>query len=87
MSIHKKLRINFGKPSQYSGFVFYDTYMIDGDSLMPGIKTETQTGNNGNGHIRIIKFSKDFIYELTCGHKKCASHATLFTSIILPLLC
>ena len=55
-----------GRPFHYSGFVFYDTLMIDGDSLMPGIASETQTGNEGNGFVRIRLISRYLCHGCTC---------------------
>ena len=74
-----------GKPYHYSGFVFYDTFMIDGDSEMPSIKKgKTQIGNNGNGHIRIIRFSQAFSYYLTCRRNQRLSRYFIYY-LLLPL--
>ena len=52
-----------------SGFVFFDTMMIDGDSDMPNPHDSPQLihGNNGNGFVRIRKISN--IYVIRCGNR------------------
>ena len=50
-----------GNPWHYSGFVFFDTIMLDGDSKMPAINKEYQIGNTGHGYIRIKKLSSVFV--------------------------
>ena len=66
--------IHTGKSFHYSGFVFYDTVMIDGNSEMPvpsfDITSNIQIGNEGDGFVRIMYLSSDFAYFLTlkCKH-------------------
>ena len=57
--------IHLNQTQHYSGFIFFDTMMIDGDSPMPGINTKTMTGNDGNGHIRISHISNLYINRMT----------------------
>lgn len=52
-----------GQPNHYSGFVFSQPKMIDGNSLMPSPNSSTdETGHSGNGYIRItiINFGRDY---------------------------
>ena len=55
-----------GKPWHYSGFIFYDGVMINGDSKMPGVSTETEIGHNNSGYARITLLSKTVIPLITC---------------------
>ena len=53
-------------PWHYSGFTFFDTVMIDGNSEMPSINGNTEIGHNGDGYVRIKLLSKDFVNNINC---------------------
>ena len=55
-------RFHAGNPWHYSGFVFFDTYMIDGGQIMPDIEGGSKIGNIGYGAIRIKKLSTIFVH-------------------------
>ena len=57
--------VHTGKPYHYSGFVFSDGVMIDGDHEMPGVETDTENGHEGSGYVRITLISGGLI-RLTC---------------------
>jgi hypothetical protein len=45
--------INTGQPNHYSGKIFTNMQMIDGNSSMPNPDGGTETGHSGNGYARI----------------------------------
>ena len=54
-----------GRSGHYSGFIFYDGVMIDGDHLMPGITNTTEIGHDSSGYVRITLISNSFISLIT----------------------
>ena len=49
--------VHTGQPNHYSGLVFTDTEMIDGQSPMPSPKGGTETGHSGDGACIITQLS------------------------------
>ena len=49
--------VHTGQPIHYSGLVFTDTEMIDGQSPMPSPKGGTETGHSGDGACIITQLS------------------------------
>ena len=45
--------VHTGQPNHYSGYVFSNSVMIDGGSIMPSHSGGTETGHTGNGYCII----------------------------------
>jgi hypothetical protein len=45
--------VHTGQPNHYSGYVFTDMQMLDGNTAMPSPTDGTETGHTGNGYAKI----------------------------------
>lgn len=49
--------LHSGQSKHYSGYVFDDAVMIDGESSMPFYNGGNTNGNQGDGHARITNLN------------------------------